>query len=252
MCQNINEFRTKAVKLSFLCIDSTGYHPKGDVVKYECEILLDDNIRFCDQEGRAHIKIRTAPQATVKYTTDGSNPRYNGKVAENGDITIPDNTRVINVVAEKDGVFSEIKNIPVRRDVTGNIVIKQIELDYTKPVKLKLSGSKKILIFSIEELQREIELLKNYKGKFVAYSLDIYRDDDNYIVLTCKKPQGVELSEIFTHIEKVKTDFYNDGIQNVRAVITELLFEDAKDFEEWIKQKGKTLHDFKEAITQNE
>lgn len=82
--------------------------------------------------------------------------------------------------------------------------------------------------------------------------LIFYRDDDNYIVLTCKKPQGVELSEIFTHIEKVKTDFYNDGIQNVRAVITELLFEDAKDFEEWIKQKGKTLHDFKEAITQNE
>lgn len=249
---NVNEFRTKAAKVNFLCIDSTGYHPKGDVVKYVCPILIDDNVRFTDQEGRAHIKVRTAPQATVKYTTDGTNPRYDGKIAENGDIVIPDDAKVIIVVAEKDGVFSETKNIPVKRDVTGNILIKQIELDYTKHVRLKLLNKKKILIYGLEELKREIELLKNCNGKLVSYSLDVYKDDDNYIVLTCKKPQSTDPEEVFALIEKVKSDFYNEGIQNVIGVITELLFEEAKDFEEWAKQKGKALQDFKEAITQDE
>lgn len=71
-------------------------------------------------------------------------------------------------------------------------------------------------------------------------------------MLTCKKPQGTDPEEVFALIEKVKSDFYNEGIQNVIGVITELLFEEAKDFEEWAKQKGKALQDFKEAITQDE
>lgn len=49
---------------------------------------------------------------------------YDGKIVENGDIVILDDVKVIIVVVEKDGVFLEIKNIFVKRDVIGNIVIK--------------------------------------------------------------------------------------------------------------------------------
>ncbi|WAM34716.1 DUF499 domain-containing protein [Caldicellulosiruptor morganii] len=251
--QNINEFRTKSAKLKFLCIDSTGYHPKGEIVKYECPIMLDDNIKYSDSEGKVHIKVRTAPQATVKYTTDGTNPRYNGKVAENGDIVIPDDAKVIIVVAEKDNVFSELKHIPVKKDERGNVVVKTVELDYEKPVRLKIAGSRnKIQLYNMEEVNREIDLLRSFGGKPVKYSIDIYKDDDNYIVITNNIPKGIEADEFLRLIEKVKSEFYNNQVQNVAAVITELYFEDARNFEEWLKQKGKTLQDFKEAITQDE
>lgn len=45
---NVNEFRIKVVKVNFFCIDFIGYYLKGDVVKYVCLILIDDNVRFID------------------------------------------------------------------------------------------------------------------------------------------------------------------------------------------------------------
>lgn len=252
MVQNLNEFRTRAVKLNFLCIDSTGYHPKGDVLRYDCSILLDDNIRYTDENGRSHIKIRTAPQATIKYTTDGSNPRYNGKVVENGDIVIPDNAKLICVVAQKDDIESEVKNIPIKRDDTGKVVVKEFELDYTRPVILKFPSSKKLQLYDEDQLKRELEFLKIYNAKILNYKIDIYKDDENYIVLTYKNKAGFTPDDIDKLIEKVKLEFYNNEIQNVMGVITGLFFEDAKDFEEWTKQKGKAPKDFKEAIIQDE
>lgn len=248
--QNKNEFRTKAVKVNFLCVDSSGFYPKGDVVKFECPLYLDDNVRSRDDKGKTHIKVRTAPSAKVLYTTDGSSPRYNGIEAENGYITIPDDCKIIVVIAEKDGVYSEQKTIKV--DGNSGSKVNQPIIDYKKPVRLKLSGSKKMYIYSIEDLNREADLLKTFDGKFVSYNIEVYKDDYNYVVIHSKTQQGEEIETIFSHIEKVKTNFYPDNIQNVRGVISEILFDDAKKFEEWLKQKGRSLQDFREAIIQDE
>ncbi|BCS80966.1 DUF499 domain-containing protein [Anaerocellum diazotrophicum] len=248
--QNKNEFRTKSVKINFLCVDSSGFYPKGDIVKFESPIYLDDNIRFTDNEGKMHIKVRTVPRAKVLYTTDGSSPRYNGIEAQNGDITIPDNCKLIIIIAEKDGVYSEQKTIKIGSNTRPGVA--EQSLDYEKPVRLKLSSNKKIIIYSIEDLNREASLLKEYGGRFVSYNLEIYKDDDNYVVIHSRKQQGEEVEEVFSNIEKVKTNFYPENIQNIRGVISEVLFDDAKKFEEWLKQKGRSLQEFREAIIQDE
>ena len=52
-------------------------------------------------------ELRSAPEAPIRYTTDGSDPKSNGGIY-NEPFVIPQQTQVILAVAEKSGILSEI------------------------------------------------------------------------------------------------------------------------------------------------
>jgi hypothetical protein len=67
--ENLNEFKTKELKLSFLCVDSKGEHETGEPVEWKNKITI--KYRVYDKGDNKMVELISAPHVPIKYTTDG-------------------------------------------------------------------------------------------------------------------------------------------------------------------------------------
>ncbi|MBX2928868.1 MAG: chitobiase/beta-hexosaminidase C-terminal domain-containing protein [Saprospiraceae bacterium] len=109
-------FSTKDLKLSFLCVDSKGKHETGEPARWENRITLKH--RFFQNGARQMLELQAAPRATIKYTTDGSDPLTAGGVYDSP-VEIPDGVKIVVAAAEKHGIRSETKTIRVPEKTAG-------------------------------------------------------------------------------------------------------------------------------------
>ena len=116
------DFETADLRVSFLAVDSAGEHETGEAVTYTNRITLKSR-EYLDGEQRM-VEIRAAPEAPIRYTTDGSDPMLAGGIYD-GPFAVPPGTRLVLAVAEKDGVASEQH----RREVAEKPVEKPIVRD---------------------------------------------------------------------------------------------------------------------------
>lgn len=126
--EDIHNFKTKELKLSFLCVDSTGKNTTGPVEYWTRKINLQHKIY--DKDGKSNVELKaTSPNVTIRYTTDGSNPKESGGVYEESFI-IPEGAKFIQAIAfnESLGVYSDVMQIEVKE--------KKFEIDKEKPVHL--------------------------------------------------------------------------------------------------------------------
>ena len=98
------DFETADLRVSFLAVDSTGEHETGEAVEHTGRITLQSR-EYLDGEQRM-VELRAAPQAPIRYTTDGSDPALSGG-GYDAPFAVPPGARLILAVAEKDGVASE-------------------------------------------------------------------------------------------------------------------------------------------------
>ena len=119
------EYETKALRVSFLAVDSKREHDTGEPEEWRNRITLRSREYMDDNERM--VEIRSAPDAPIRYTTDGSDPRVNGGTYE-GPFAVPDGTRIVLAIAEKDGIVSELH----RRDLADRPQDRPI--DKTSPV----------------------------------------------------------------------------------------------------------------------
>jgi hypothetical protein len=103
-------FTTKDLKLSFLCVDSKGKHETGEPAHFQNRITLKH--RFYQDGNRRMLELKAAPQATIRYTTDGSDPLAAGGLYE-GPVEIPDPVKVVLAIAERQHIRSEQKTLRV-------------------------------------------------------------------------------------------------------------------------------------------
>jgi len=103
------DLKTKALKLSFLCVDSTGEHDTGEPVTWTNTIVVKH--RFYQEENKRKCELRALPAGQILYTTDGSGVETSG-VTYDEPFEIPAECRVILAVAEGDGVKSPAATIP--------------------------------------------------------------------------------------------------------------------------------------------
>ena len=97
------DFQTEDLRVSFLAVDSTGEHETGDAVAYAGRITLKSR-QYTDGDQRM-VELRAAPDAPIRYTTDGSDPALSGG-AYDGQFAVPPGTRLVLAIAEKDGIVS--------------------------------------------------------------------------------------------------------------------------------------------------
>ena len=119
-----HDIETHELRVSFLAVDSTGEHETGDSVEWTNRITLQSR-EFLDGETRM-VELRSAPAATVRYTTDGSDPKIAGGIYEEP-FAVPQGTRVVLAVADRSGIESE----QYRQDIAEEPVAKPI--DAAKP-----------------------------------------------------------------------------------------------------------------------
>lgn len=239
LVENPNEFKTKEMRLSFLCVDSTGEHETGDPVEWQNKIDL--KYRIFDRGSEKVIEFVSVPAATIRYTTDGSNPKEYGGIYD-GEITVPKNCTYVLAVAEAQGIYSNVLQIKI--DWKSNY---GITIDKNKPLKL----NKRCRTDDTRETYSELELLKKHNAELSDVIVTLYKSDDvsgekGWVELTVDKSLKIKIDNIEKSIDSVRNNFMPEGKVNISLEYGTAIFATGQDFLDWVAEKKKSLQDFKE------
>jgi hypothetical protein len=114
------------MEYSFLCVDSKGKHDTGAAVAWKNRITIKS--RTYQDGSTKMVELRAAPDAPLRYTTTGSDPKTSGGLYS-GPFAVPAGTICVLAIAEKAGVLSEIH----RRDITWD-TREELKFDLNNPV----------------------------------------------------------------------------------------------------------------------
>ena len=239
LVENLNEFKTKELKLSFLCVDSTGEHETGGPVEWQNKITL--KYRVFDRGDEKVVELLSAPATTIKYSTDGSNPKEYGGICD-GEIIVPKDSTFVLAVAEAQGIYSETIQIKIDRTKGTSINIYK-----DKPLKLY----KRCKTSDTAETYQELDLLKKHGGELSDVIVTLYRVDDGggekgWIELTVDSSLKVEIERLENSIDAVRNNFMAEGKVNISLEYGTARFATGQNFLDWVASKKKSLQDFKE------
>ena len=99
------------------------------------------------------IELRAAPSSSIKYTTDGSNPREHGGTYDSETI-IPRGTTYVQAIAESKGIYSDVLTCKIDWDKVESLTI-----DKQKGLQLYRRHTTN----DTSETYTELGLLKNMK-----------------------------------------------------------------------------------------
>lgn len=237
LVENPDEFRTKELKITFLCVDSTNEHETGEPVHWENKITLKG--RIYDKNGKKVLELRAAPSHEVKirYTTDGSNPKEYGGLYDS-EVELPSNATIVLAVAEARGICSEVIQLKVEKS-------DEIVIDPSRKLRL----SKTIRCPDKKTTYEELSLLKKYGVTLSDVRITVYAGSSmsggNYVDISI----GKEISWSSEVIEKILDDIrgtLKDG-DNVSITLEYGLadFDTGQAFLDYIAEKKKSLSEFK-------
>ena len=129
--EDFKNFPVKDLQVSFLCVDSSGLHDTGEAVSWKNKITIKS--RTYQGGGDKMVELRAAPEAQIRYTVDGSNPKDSG-ISYTEPFAAPPGTVVILAIAEKEEILSDIHKLNIRWDKQEGV-----EVDVNKPVTWKRS-----------------------------------------------------------------------------------------------------------------
>jgi len=240
--EDIHNFKTKELKLSFLCVDSTGKNTTGPVEYWTRKINLQHKIY--DKDGKSNVELKaTSPNVTIRYTTDGSNPKESGGVYEESFI-IPEGAKFIQAIAfnESLGVYSDVMQIEVKE--------KKFEIDKEKPVHL----IEPIVSNNTTETFNVVEKLSKYDLSVSGVTIGITEKgsgtNTGFIELTMgdfyiKKPENL-VEELKGLIDK----FFDDKSFETHITINKVIFDSGQVFEEWVSDNKEIIEQYKNKILQ--
>ena len=187
-------FPASEMEYSFLCVDSKGKHEIGSAVGWKNRITIKSRT-YRDASSRM-VELRAAPEAPIRYTTDGSDPKTSGGLYT-GPFDVPPGTICVLAIAEKASVQSEIH----RRDITWDKK-EELKLDLNKPVTWLREHRPK----TTKESYELLALLKKHQASLPGPQVKIVGKNwlelnfDSKLVLDGEKLEGAvnHLREILT------------------------------------------------------
>jgi hypothetical protein len=239
LVEDINEFRTKELKLSFLCVDSTGEHETGEPYVWTNKLTI--KYRTYDRDNNKALELKATPDATIRYTTDGSNPKEHGGLYDS-EIILPQETTHVLAVAEADGIYSEVLTIKIDKMNRGNL-----EIDKQKSLKLY----KKQKTNNTAETFKELGLLKKHQAQLSDIIMTLYKTDENnndkgWIEVLIDSSTRVDIEKLENSIDNIRSNFMSEGRVNISLEYNTVLFELGQSFLDWIAESKKSLKEFRE------
>lgn len=235
LVENLNEFKTRELKLSFLCVDSTGEHETGEPVEWRNRITIQ--YRIFDRGDDKVVELVSAPATTIRYTTDGSNPREYGGIYD-GEVVVPKESTFVLAVAEAQGIFSETIQIKIDRTKGSGITI-----DKDKPLRLY----KRYKTSDTAETYQEFNLFKKHGVKLSDVIVTLYRvgnDKKGWIELTADSSLKVEIEQLENSIDVIRNSFMAGDMVNISLDYGTAWFERGQKFLDWVAEKKKSLQEF--------
>ncbi|MCL4561934.1 MAG: DUF499 domain-containing protein [Chloroflexi bacterium] len=227
-----SEIETTELSASFLAVDSTGVHVTGDPVTWKNRITFKH--RFFQKGMDRMLELRAAPNASICYTTDGSDPKLAGATYE-GPFLVPEGALLVLVYAERDGVASQVEriNVPVGGGGGGGL---PMIVDPKRPAL----WTRSIDLQSTKESYEYIELAKKHQAIFLGMKVTIMGEggDKEWIELQTyqeKQASPEMVEEVLASLRKLQA---SGQVQLGAAALSFCLGQDLLD---WVEEVKTTL-----------
>jgi hypothetical protein len=201
--EDVNNFVTGAMRLSFICVDSKGVHERSVPYVWTNTLELKKRVHSSDNT-KKKVELQSLPAgAVIRYTTDGSSPKNAGGIYD-GPFEVDSSCRLILAIAEKEGVWSEEMKIPLTWDESGP------EIDVKKPAVWDFKHD----IKTTKESYEFLEKVKKYNGLVPAARISVV--GKSWVELNID--ENIELSgeKIEELIESLRS-VYSEGQVSIEA-----------------------------------
>jgi len=220
-----NGFKTKELKLKFICVDSKGKHEQGKSEPWQNTINLK---YWVYQQGEDWmVELEAYPRGDIRYTTNGSDPKSLGATYD-APFPVPKGCQLVLAIASRDGIVSPQEKIDLIEHIE-----KIVKLDPAKPAVWKRRHHNLTTRAAFECMKRlkkfngiaygiTIDILANDKKQDISYSAaDNFSLDGERFEKLVKDLQGVMAgSQIFLSIERIefeKGQFLLDWIADAKT-----------------------------------
>lgn len=216
-----NNFKTRELKLRFLCVDATGKHETGNVAEWQNVISLRHRLYQDGSDWRC--ELRAYPRGKIKYTTNGADPQNNGGIYD-APFLVPSDSRFVLGVAESEGIYSPVERIDVQQYKT-----REVQIDPTLPVRWKRPHKNLTAATAFDFMKR----LKQFNGRAFEVTIDVVANDEtqelNYIASPELPINGEQFEAKVAHMQAML-----DGSQ-VTLSSAWIEFSKGQDLLDWIR-----------------
>jgi hypothetical protein len=224
-----NTLVVKDMRVSFLTVDSKKEHDAGAPKDWTNRITI--KYRTYDSGDDKCMELRSAPPATIHYSTDGSNPRVAGAIY-NGDFVIPRNTVLVQAYAERDGIESTIEQIKITWDTMG----KGPTIDPAKPATWRHSHA----YYNTKDSYEFLARLKKYGALATCVRITITGDgsDKGWIEMNTSEQQQIAPELVESCLEAMRKVQANGQVQ---LDAQSLYFDEGLNLQAWVEDAKLTL-----------
>jgi hypothetical protein len=239
---DLNAFKTTELALTFLCVDSTGKHSTGAITRWENNVQLQYN--SFDKNGKNYIELKaSSPKVTIKYTTDGSNPKNSGGVYEEM-FEVPNGTKFVQAIAvhEDLGIFSEPISIPIT----------ETKFEINKETPLILTNSLRASVTA--DVYKQLEMLNKHKAMVSGVSLQVFEKTNtvqqSWLELSLDNYVYHETEIFVKQLDELRNVFFKEKNVEISMSIEKCRFDKGQYFEDWIAENKYSLESYKNSISQ--
>jgi len=223
-----NTLVIKDMHVSFLAVDSKGQHDPGAAKPWANKITLKHRIYQSGDD--KCMELRAIPDATIYYTTNGSNPKVAG-ARYNGDFVIPYGAPMALAYAVQDGIESPVEQIAVSWDKS-----KAVQIDEARSAMWKHNHGYNSTKQSYEFLAR----LKKYGAQATGVNISILGEggDKGWVELSTAEEKRLtpeQVEECLEVLRKVQ------GSGQVQLAAQALHFAAGLDLLAWVEDAKITL-----------
>lgn len=218
--KDFQSFKVSEMHVSFLCVDSTGEHETGNVIPWSNKVTLQKRI-FGDENIKT-VELKPAPpDAIIRYTTDGSNPKNTGGIYR-GPFEIGHSVSVVLAVAEKEDIESSEIRIDIDWKEDAVDILPDKLATWRLPQKINTT----------KETYELKGLLEKYHGKAAGVTLVVV--GENWVDLNVDDKIALSGKEIERAIESLR-EIYADGQVGIEA--KSLVFDTGQDLKDFADAK---------------
>ncbi len=218
-------YKTKAMEVSFLAIDSTKTHGMGSAQTWHNKLTLKYRI-YSGQKGSKMVEIQAAPngdgKAEIKYTTDGSDPKLSGGIYTDS-IEVYRGTQVVLAIGTRDGIISEQLSVLISWDKS----VPEKPIDPDKP----LTWNHRYEYYTTMESYSFLERLKN--NSVSASGIKVSVTGNQWAELTLHEKVRLSADALREAADLLRR-FTPEGQLGVET--TALHFERGQKFLDWINE----------------
>jgi len=220
-------FSTDEIEVSFLAVDSTGVHPSGPAVTWQNRVTLKFRL-FAGKKNEKMLELQAAPnkdgKADIRYTTDGSDPKLSGG-AYDEPVAINKGTPLVLAYAERDGVQSDVLQIPIDWKKSGQ----DEPIDPTRPATWK----RKHEYFITAESYQFIDRLKRFNAKVSGVRISV--TGDRWAELNLHDLVELDASQLNDAVEAIRK-LPVTGNGQVEVIASQVSFPTGQNLLDWLNE----------------